>query len=178
VRALFQRRMRCGTARAVHSLAALLLALLASACSRPDPPTLVPERVQLKAFSTKQIDLDVVLDVTNPNTIDLVARNLTAHVIVGGQFDVGTIQIPVSTVFAAQHTTKLDVPLSVQVNDLAGLATLALTSPQIPYTVDGTVGLGGDLLHVEVPYKLSGSVPREVVVRAVSAAFPGLGLGH
>jgi LEA14-like dessication related protein len=155
---------------------AVLLVSLVAACSRPEPPTLAPERVQLTGLSPTQISVDVTLDVTNPNTLDLVARSLEAHIIIAKNIDVGTVEIPVTTVFAAGKTTKLDVPLSIQLTDIAPLARLAIAGADLPYTVDGTVGLGGDLLHVTLPYHLSGIVPRDQVARAAMKALPGLHL--
>ena len=156
----------------MRTLAIPLLALLA-ACNKPEPPTLVPERVKLTGLSSTQMSVDVTLDVTNPNAIDLVARTLEAHIIIGKNIDVGTVEIPVTTVFTKNATTKLDVPLSFQFTDLAPLARLAIAGADVPYTVDGTVGLGGDLLHVTLPYRLSGVVPRDQVARAVVKALPG-----
>ncbi len=147
---------------------------LAAACSKPAPPTLAPESVRITQITPLRIDFHVVLRATNPNAIDLVARDLTAHVLVAGRFDFGTVDIPVTTTLPAGQTTRLDVPLSVKVADLAPLAQLALTSPKIPYKVDGTVGLGGDLLHVEIPYELGDAVPRDQIVQAAMSSIPGL----
>ncbi len=147
---------------------------LVVACSKPVPPTLAPERVQVTALTATHIDLKVAVAVSNPNGIDLVARNLTAHVMVSDRFDVGTVDIPVTTTFPANKTTRLEVPLSVKIADIAPMAQLAVTATKIPYSVDGTVGLGGDQLHVEIPYRLEGSVPRDQVVRAAMAVIPGL----
>jgi LEA14-like dessication related protein len=135
----------------------------------------VPERVRVTSIGPTTIALDVTATVTNPNQIDLVARNLTAHIVVGGTYDVGTVDIPVTTVLPAGRATKLQVPLTVSVKDLSGLATLALTSTAVPYSVDGTVGLGGDLIHVELPYRLESSLPKE---QLMNAALKGLGTLH
>ncbi len=174
----------CGTSRGmrdvpvspfVRAAIALALALLPLACSKPEPPTLAPDRVRITGLSTSRIDLDVTLRATNPNSLDLVARNLTAHLVLDGQFDVGTVDIPFKTVLPAGQTTSLDVPLSVKIVDIAPLAQLALTKAKIPCSVDGTVGVGGDLLHVDIPYRLTGTVDRDQVLRAAAAGIPGLG---
>jgi len=114
----------------MRTLAIPLLALLA-ACNKPEPPTLVPERVKLTGLSSTQMSVDVTLDVTNPNAIDLVARTLEAHIIIGKNIDVGTVEIPVTTVFTKNATTKLDVPLSFQFTDLAPLARLAIAGAAV-----------------------------------------------
>jgi LEA14-like dessication related protein len=149
------------------------LALLC-ACSKPSPPTLVPEQVKITAITPQRIDVKVTVRVINPNTIDLVARDLTAHLLIAGRFDLGTVDIPVTTTLPAGQTTRLEVPLSVKVVDLAPMAQLGMATTKIPYSVDGTVGLGGDLIHVEIPYQLEDTVPRDQVVRAAMNAIPGL----
>lgn len=164
--------MRYGSG--MRSFAVVLFPVL-MACSRPAPPTLAPERVKITGITTSQLSLDVTLEVTNPNSVDLVARSLDAHIVIAGHVDVGTVDIPVTTVFPANQTTKLEVPLSVQFTDLAQLAQLAIAGADLPYTVDGTVGLGGELLRVNIPYHLSGTVPRDQVTRAALRALPGLG---
>lgn len=131
--------------------------------------------MRVTSIGPTSIALAVTATITNPNQIDLVARNLTAHIVVAGTYDVGTVDLPVTTVLPAGRATKLDVPLTVNVKDLSGLATLALTSTAIPYSVDGTVGLGGDLIHVELPYRLESSLPKE---QLVNAAMKGLGALH
>jgi LEA14-like dessication related protein len=152
----------------------LAAAPLATACARPEPPTISPERVRVTGLSASTLDLDVELSIANPNGIDLVARTLHARVVIAGQYEVGTVDVPVTTTFAAHQTTKLDVPLSVHVQDLAPLAQLAMTQASLPYAVDGTVGLGGDLLHVDLPFRLTDAVSREQLVRATVGAIPGL----
>jgi LEA14-like dessication related protein len=161
--------------RSLVSLFSLLAIACLAACSRPEPPTIVAERVRVTSIGPTSIALDVTATVTNPNQIDLVARSLTAHIVVAGAYDVGTVEIPVTTVLPAGRATKLDVPLTVNVKDLSGLAALALASSTIPYSVEGTVGLGGDLIHVELPYRLESSIPKD---QLVSAAMKGLGAAH
>ncbi len=158
-----------------HAPPVLVLLGLLGACSRPDPPTLVPDKVKVTAMSMSRLDLAVTLKVTNPNSVGLVARTVHAHVVVADKFDLGTVDIPVVTSFPAGKTTPLEVPLSVQVRDVAPLAQLAVTQASLPYTVEGTVGLGGDLLHVDLPFRLADSVPRDQVVHAAMGAIPGLG---
>jgi LEA14-like dessication related protein len=155
-----------------------IVLLLAAGCSKPAPPTLVPERVQITGLTSSHIDLEVTLDATNPNSIDLVARSLTAHVVIAGKFDVGTAEIPVTTTLPARQTTRIDVPISLKLEDIAPLGKLAITSATLPYRVDGVVSLGGDLLHIEIPYHLTDAIPRSQIAHAVLATIPGLEALH
>jgi LEA14-like dessication related protein len=157
---------------------ALLCLVLVAGCSKPAPPTLTPERVQITGMTTSRIELELQVGATNPNSYDIPARSLTAHLVIGGKFDLGTTEIPVTTTLVAGKKTLVDVPVSVQMKDIAPLGKLAIESPTIPYTVDGIVSFGGDWAHVELPYRLDGTVQRGEVVKAALGSIPGLGGGR
>ena len=52
------------------------------------------------------------------------------------------------------------------------MLSLAQTTGDVPFTVDGTVTIGGSLLSVGVPYHLDGTVTH---AQLVSTALRGLG---
>jgi LEA14-like dessication related protein len=155
----------------VAALAALLVLL---ACGKPELPTLTPVRVRVTSVSAAGIDVIVSLRATNPNRIDLPLRDLSGHVVINKTIDVGTVRVPVPVTLPANQTTDLDVPLSVEWQDLAVLAQLGALSGATPYTVDGDVGVGGDLVNVEVPYHLEGTVTQAQLLRVIKTSIPGL----
>jgi hypothetical protein len=52
------------------------------------------------------------------------------------------------------------------------LADLAGSKGAVPYTVDGTLELGGSLLHVGVPFHLEGAITRDQLAGAVVNSLP------
>ena len=155
-------------------IAVLALASLAAACSKPAPPTIAAERATVTRVDASGIALDVALTAANPNATDLAVRELTAHLVLGGDRDVGTVTVPDAVTLAAGKTTPLDVQVSLKWSDLGALAPLALAGADVPYSVDGTLSLGGMLQSIGVPFRISGSIPRDQIVRAVIPAIPGL----
>jgi hypothetical protein len=151
--------------------AALVLAL-ASGCSKPEPPTLSPETVAVTRVDMAGIALDVALSATNPNSVDLVASDVTSHLIVDKTHDVGTITLPQSITLPAGKTTRVEVPVALKWSDMGVLAQLATTTGAVPYSVDGTLAMGGSLLHVSVPFHVDGRISREQIVGAMMNSVP------
>jgi hypothetical protein len=150
-------------------LAALALAL---GCSKPEPPTLSPDSVAVTRIDMAGIALDLALSATNPNSVDIVADDVTSHLVVGRTHDVGTITLPKSITLPAGKTTRLQVPVALKWNDMGVLAQLATTSGTVPYSVEGTLEMGGSLLHVGVPFHVDGTLSREQIVGAMMNSIP------
>jgi LEA14-like dessication related protein len=156
--------------RALPYAAALVLVV---GCSKPQAPTLAPKRVMVTSVSPTAIGLDVTLDATNPNAIDIPTGALSAHVIINKTIEVGATTVDQKLNLPANQTTELDVAVSVPFADVLPLAALATSDQRtFPYSVDGEVALGGELLHVTVPFHLEGRVSREQIVRATLAGIP------
>ncbi len=158
--------MRNGRASSI----ALALALGAG-CSRPAPPTVVPDRVAVTRVDLGGIGLDVSVRATNPNTVDLTATGVSSHLVVDGR-DVGTVTVPHAVTLPAGKTTRLDLPVAMTWSDLGLLAQLATSRGAVPYTVDGTLEMGGSLLHVGVPFHVEGAITHEQLAGAVINSLP------
>ncbi len=150
----------------------LVLSTLAAACSKPSPPTLAPEKVAVNRIDMTGLSLDISMSATNPNAVDLTANGLSSHVVVGGTHDVGTVSLPESITLPAGKTTRLDVPLAMTWSDIGALAQLALSAGDLPYTVDGTLEIGGALLHVGVPFHFDGTITHAQIVGAMMNSLP------
>jgi hypothetical protein len=152
----------------------VVLASLAVACSKPMPPTIGAERATVTSVDAAGIGLDVDLAATNPNAEDLSVRELTAHLVLSGDRDVGTVTVPNTVTLAAGKTTPLSVHVSLKWSEMGTLAPLALAGADVPYVVDGTLSLGGMLQSIGVPFRLSGTIPRDQILRAALPPIPGL----
>jgi len=92
---------------------------------------------------------------------------VSSHVVVDKTHDVGTVTLPKAITLPAGKTTRLDVPLALTWFDIGALTQLALSTVAVPYTVDGTLEMGGDLLHVGVPSHFDGTIAHAQIVTAV-----------
>jgi hypothetical protein len=93
---------------------------------------------------------------------------------VAQRYDLGTATIPKALTLPAGKATKIDVPMAVKWSDMAALAQLATGATAIPFTVDGTVDLGGDSLAVSVPFHIAGNVSHEQLVGAALNSLPNI----
>ncbi len=161
----------------VASILALLgvLAALVGACSRPQPPRLTPKHATISSVSPEALGVDLTLDATNPNAVDLPVRNVSGRVVIDKTIQVGATTVDQTVTLPANQTTEINLTLSIPWTDLVPLAGLATSDRRwIPYTLDGTVGLGGDLVNVRVPFKIEGNVSREQIMRAAVSALPAI----
>lgn len=150
-----------------------LASLLSVACSKPVPPTFIPTHVLVTAVSPTSLALEVRLDATNPNAIDIPIREATAHVVIDKRIEVGVGTVDPKVTLPANQTTEVKLAVSVPWTDISPLMSLALSDQRsYSYSVDGDVSLGGDLLHVTVPFHLDGKVSREQLVNATLNSIP------
>lgn len=158
----------------------LLMTLGAStfACSKPKPPELTPTEATVSGVDVAGFDLRLKMDAFNPNKFDIHARNVVAHVVLNGTEDLGTITTPTALALPAGGHTPLNVSLRAPWKGLTALATLAQANKPVPYTLEGTVTVGGESLNVDVPFKMDGKLTpeqlREATARSLRGLLPGL----
>ena len=150
--------------------AAAAFALIA--CARPDPPKLTPLSARVTSITPLALNVDLKIEAENPNSSALSARSVTATITLDDRYVVGTVTVPHAINLPAHQKTTLAVPVSSRWKDLSGLASLAAAGKDIPYKVDGTVDLGGDTLHVEVPFHMGGTITREQLLQATLNSLP------
>jgi len=150
-----------------------MAALVVVACSRPAPPILVPKHITVTGITPTAFELELTLDATNPNAVDIVASDVTAHIVIDKRVDVGAALTEQTVNLPANQTTEIKAAISVPWNDLVPLTALALSERRtFPYTVDGSLALGGDLLHVSVPFHMDGNVGKAQLLRATMSSIP------
>lgn len=158
------------------------ITIVLGACSKPAPPQLTPREVVLTELGPTGATLRLKLAAANPNAFALSANSFKAHLTFdGGRVDGGTVNVAMPFSLAPNATTELEVPVTIGYAGIAALGVLAAQKPEVPYTVDGTVNVGGDKLNVDLPYTLGGTVTQAQIVQATikgAAQIPGLqGLG-
>ena len=142
------------------------------ACAKPEPPRLTSLSAKVTGVSVQGIDVDLKLEAENINDSDLSARSVTATITLDGRTTLGSVTVPNKIKLPAHKKTTLDVPVSSRWKDLSGVATLAAAGKDIPYTMDGTVELGGDTLNINLPFRVTGIVTRAQLAQAALNSLP------
>lgn len=158
-------------------MAALALGFMLVACSKPEPPKLVPKELQVTSLGPQGAGLLVRLEATNPNRVALSARSVTAKAKLDGKWELGTVTSTSPVVLPLGAPTNVDVAMLLPWNDLKAVSALALAAGPVPYTVEGTVNVGNEALNFDLPFSLSGTLTREQVIAAALKpviAPPGL----
>jgi LEA14-like dessication related protein len=162
-------------ARTFFAAARLSLGVLAplvlAACSPPDPPTLVPKSAAVKSVGLTGLQLDVQIDATNPNSSDLTAQKVAGKVGLNGMA-LGTFELPQNVVLPAGKTTTITATVTSPWQNVQMLVPLAAAGKPIPYSVDGTVTVGGSRLNVDLPFHLDGVITAQQMHDAVASSLP------
>ena len=153
------------SSRALYSAAAALV--LCAACSKPAPPKLVPRRAQVVAVSPAFVQLEVTLDVTNPNGFPLIVHSVdgTFKLSATGA-ELGTAHSDLASSIPANATSSVTSQVSVRWSNLGLLAPLVLSPAPVPYEFQGSAVIGGDKLSVNVPFTLTGELTRAQLINA------------
>ena len=155
-------------------LTMLFVPVLVVACSGSEPqkPTLTPERVSVTEISPTGIELLAEVAVDNPNAVDLEARSVSANVVLDGKHDLGTIEVPHKVELPSEQRTRLSVPLVMDWKDVVVVTALVALNKNVPFDVDGSVNVGGDVINVSLPFELSGTMTQEQLLQAVAKPPP------
>jgi LEA14-like dessication related protein len=157
-------------ARSVVVTSALVLA---TACTKPKPPTIAPKSAQVQTLSARGVELAVTFDVTNPNRFPLIVHSVDGRFSVGAGTgtELGTAHAEPSASIAAQATSTVTSTVAVGWTNLAALAPFALSPGAVPYTFMGSATLGGSELNVSVPFTLTGELTRAQLLSIGLAGF-------
>ena len=150
----------------------LSLGLALAGCAPPDPPKITPISATIISLSPLGMDVALTLDAENPNGIDLVARSVKAKITLDGNKEVGSVDVPSTVKLPAHKTTRMNVAVSSTWSDLGAVAAFATSKRDIPYDVDGTMNLGGDTLHLTVPFHVKGVLTQEQILKAALGSIP------
>lgn len=149
-------------------------ALALVACSKPQPPQLVPKSAKVTNVDLAGMDVRVTFDAWNPNGYDLSVRRVTAHVVLDGKFDLGTVTADQPISLPAGKRVLIEVPLQVRWNGAASLGALGTVKRAVPYSVDGTANVGGERLNLDVPFTIHGEVTQQQLVNAALKSIPNI----
>lgn len=153
------------------------IALPLAGCKKPQPPTLIPQSAKVTNIDVAGIDMRVTFDAFNPNGYDLAVRKVSAHVVLDGKLDLGTVTADKPITLPAGQRILIEVPIQMRWNGAVGLGAIGALKKTVPYDVDGTANVGGETLNLDVPFKLKGEISQQQLVNATLKSLgniPGL----
>lgn len=149
------------------------LAALAAGCARPVPPRITPRSADVTGADSRGLGLRVHCTVRNTNAFDVTVQHISVRLTLAAR-DLGVTELA----SALRLPTNVDVPLDIEVRapwgDLPGIIAVSVLNENVPYRLDGTARVGGERLHVDVPFTLESTLPRRVLLGAASNSTPGL----
>lgn len=144
---------------------ALLAFAVASACARPQPPSVVPHVVRFSAVTPTGLDFDVQLQVHNPNSFPLAAEAVTGTLYGARDQRLGQGTSHPGASIPAGSTRLVASQVHIGWENLMAIAPL-LAAERIPYEFRGDVTLGGESINVTLPFTLSGELTRTQLLDA------------
>ena len=156
----------------------LLVAPLVVACSalediEPDPPHVTNQKVSVTDVTPTGIELLVELDVLNPNSIILEAESLTAHVVLDGRYDMGTVDVPQEIALPSKEQIHVGLPVQADWKDVTVITSLIALMRDVPYDVDGTVKVGRGPFKVTARFHMSDVITEEQLRGAIGGVPSG-----
>ena len=148
-----------------HWSVALLFFALAH-CARPIAPTLTPKVARVAAVSAGGLDLDLEIQVDNPNAFALHAQSVTGTIYVGSEKKrLGYGSSKPAQSIPARGSVVVPSRIHVAWEDTTALTPL-LFQEKIPYSLHGDVALGSEDWNVTLPFSMSGELSRAKLFEA------------
>jgi LEA14-like dessication related protein len=164
--AFFARRTQpAPRARRPLAQGVLGLALLSSGCNTPQPPSVTPQVVRVADVGVSGLELDVQLEVHNPNSFPLSAEAVQGTLYGAGNRKLGVGRSSPRDAIPAGGSRVVASNVHVDWENLTALAPL-LASEHIPYEFRGDVTLGGESIHISLPFTLTGELTRTQLLQA------------
>jgi LEA14-like dessication related protein len=145
--------------------AAVVLLGALGGCLRPQSPTVTPEVARVVRVTSQGLELQVTLAVQNPNAFALDAHEVAGTLILEGGKKLGTGRSNPQRSIPAHGSTPVDSQVHIAWENLPALREF-ITRDRVPYTFKGNVTLGGDTLHVTLPFEMQGTLTREQLLQA------------
>lgn len=145
-------------------VAAGLLAL-AAGCRKPQPPSIRPHLARVTGVSPTGVELEVQLEVTNPNSFPLAAEAVTGTLYVSGGQKLGEGLAHPRSPIAAGGSSLVSCQVLVAWADLGAILPL-LVQQRVPYELRGELTLGGRSINVTLPFTFHGELDRSELLRA------------
>lgn len=118
-----------------------------------EPPKVTLQQVQLQNATLTEADLNISLNVENPNKVEVLVKNLKYSIDVNNKhLTSGNLQQEIR--IAAQGNKDLTVPLKLKYSDVMASALKFFDSGGLPYHIKGSVDIG----PFNVPFNENGTL--------------------
>jgi LEA14-like dessication related protein len=121
--------------------------------------------VRVTSVGPAGIDLDVELQVYNPNSFPLAAENVAGTLYGAQSLKLGEGRSNPRDAIPAEGGGSVSAQLHVPWENLGAIAPL-LVSERVPIEFRGDVTFGGDSLHLTLPFTLTGDLTRAQLLQA------------
>jgi LEA14-like dessication related protein len=147
------------------AVAALVIAAWSSACAKPQPPSVVPHVVRVAGVTLGGLELDVELQVHNPNSFPLAAEAVRGTLYGAQNQKLGQGSSQSRATIPAGATSLVQSRVRIGWESLTAIAPL-LAAERIPYVFRGDVTVGGKTLNLTLPFTLQGELTRAELLDA------------
>lgn len=106
-----------------------------------ESPKVKLENVKISSLAVSGVNLDIILEVINPNNIDFDVKNLTYSLDVNDKL-VTSGKLKEKVLVKAKEKTLVAVPLTLKYSDILSSALMFLKQEGMPYRVKGSVEIG------------------------------------
>jgi LEA14-like dessication related protein len=130
----------------------------------------MPHMVRVVGINAGGLDLDVQLNVHNPNSFPLSAEGVEGTLFVSRHLELGHGSSAEIDPIPAGGTSMVASRLHMNWADMTSALPL-LTSERIPYEFSGSVAVGGKTINVRLPFTLSGELTRSELLQAGLRGF-------
>ena len=146
----------------MKKLAVLTLTAAVAACSALgrqafQNPVVNLRDVRVMSVGTTGGNLEVALNVYNPNQYRLDATRMTYRVFVGDSVGLATGAVDSRTTVQAGDSTIVKIPVSFTYSGLGAAASQLLRTGAVNYKVTGDVTVGSVVGNFTVPYSTTGT---------------------
>lgn len=115
------------------------------------------QEIELNSISWPKLDLILIWQVHNPNNFDLKLRGMEYAFYFQDQ-KVGQGHLPKEILISKSSSTRLSLPLSIEIKSLSDPLRFILAGRDIPYKIEGVAILKTALGNTTIPFAKTGEV--------------------
>ena len=148
-------------------LLAVVFALMLFGCSKPLPPTIAPQRVDIVLTEAAGPLFRVQASAHSPNSYALPLRSVSAKLAFVGR-DAGQVTATSVATLAARADTPISFDVQSTWPQIIGLLPTLGGGDEVPYTVTGTASFQAAGLTLEVAFSTGGTVRKSELTAAAT----------